>query len=68
MISPLKIILLVVVVGAVFIIARQFRKNDENDAIVGKKSKKATDQTTELQKCPDCGTYVAALEDHVCGK
>ncbi len=68
MISPLKIILLVIVVGAVFIIARQFRKNGESDEIAGNKPKKATDQTTELQKCPDCGTYVAALEDHVCEK
>ncbi len=68
MISPLKIILLAVVIGAVFIIARQFRKKDETGEINANKQKKTTDQTTELQKCPDCGTYVAAIEDHVCEK
>ena len=68
MLSPLKIILLAVVVGAVFIIARQFRKKDESGEISANKQKKATNQTTELQKCPDCETYVASLEDHVCEK
>lgn len=70
MISPVKIILLVVVVAAVYLASRIFRKGvEEGEAKASKKGEKVdskkSDQT-DLIKCPECDTFVASLEDHSC--
>jgi len=68
MLSPLKIILLIAVIGIVFFVARQFRKPEGPAQKAAKNTKKDTDTATELVKCPDCETYVSSLSDHNCHK
>lgn len=70
MFSPVKIILLVAVVAAVYLASRIFRKGvaqgEENASIKDKKEGGSDTEQTDLLKCPDCGTFVASLEDHAC--
>ncbi len=70
MFSPIKIILLILVVGAVFMAARMFRKNTEDGGKLGKRGEngrvKGGEKSTDLVECPKCGTFVASLEDHHC--
>lgn len=70
MFSPVKIILLVAVVAAVYFASRIFRKGiaqgEENATKNGGKGSASKSNETELLKCPECGTFVASLEDHHC--
>jgi len=70
MLSPIKIILLLLVIVGVFTISKIVRKNIagrlENDEIGEDKSHKSPKSSTDLVKCPKCETYVASLEDHSC--
>jgi len=66
MLSPIKIILLIAVIGIVFLVARQFRKPEGEGRKTTKNANKDTDTATELVKCPDCGTYVSSLSEHKC--
>ncbi|WP_169569868.1 hypothetical protein [Sneathiella limimaris] len=70
MLSPIKLILLALVIGAVFMAARMFRGKGKDGGILGKRdddaSLKRGGKSTDLIKCPDCGTYVSTLEDHTC--
>ncbi len=69
MFSPIKIILLLLVIGGVYLIARKAgflgHNSGENTESIKKKGPAAT-QTTDLVRCPLCGTYVTSLEDHIC--
>ena len=66
----MKIILLILVAGAVFMAARMFRKNTEDGENLGKRGDndkvKGGQNSTDLVECPKCGTFVASLEDHHC--
>lgn len=70
MISPVKIILLIVVVAAVYLASRIFRKGvEQGEATASKKDGKGgtkDNAQTDLVKCPECDTFVASLEDHSC--
>ncbi len=70
MFSPMKIILLILVAGAVFIAARMFRKNTEDGGNLRKRDGSGRvdggEQSTDLVECPKCGTFVATLEGHRC--
>lgn len=70
MFSPMKIILLILVAGAVFIAARMFRKNTGDGGNLGKRDAndrvKGEARSTDLVECPKCGTFAANLEDHHC--
>ncbi|MFB9356092.1 hypothetical protein [Sneathiella chinensis] len=72
MLSPVKIILLLAVVGAVFLVARLFRSSPSNggedNGKPAKKGDTGKEGHTDLVKCPDCGTFVASLESHHCEK
>ncbi len=70
MLSPIKIILLLLVVAAVFAASRIFRKGiekgEENALKKGEAGSSSDKDQTDLLKCPECGTFVASLEDHSC--
>jgi len=70
MLSPIKIILLLLVIVGVFAISKIVRKTiagrAENDEISEGESRKPSKSSTDLVQCPDCGTFVASLEEHNC--
>jgi len=71
MFSPIKIILLLLVIGAVYIVARKLGflgGGDGHSSQSSEKIKKDKGKSTDLVKCDKCSTYVASLEDHVCEK
>lgn len=69
MLSPVKIILLLLVIGAVVVVARMFRRNSAgNEGENPSGGLKSNSKSTELIRCDDCGTYVADLEGHECKK
>jgi hypothetical protein len=70
MLSPLKLILLLAIVIGVFMIAKMFRGNSKKGGILGGgddfEGLEPESDSTEMEKCPACGTFVASLEDHSC--
>ncbi|MEH6475035.1 MAG: hypothetical protein V7727_05070 [Sneathiella sp.] len=70
MLSPIKIILLILVIVGVFAISKIVRKNiagrQGNDEIERGGSRKSPKSSTDLVQCPKCETFVASLEDHSC--
>ncbi|GEM_PF-6593189 len=69
MFSPIKIILLLLVIGGVYLIARKagflgHKPGEKTETI--KKEGDTASQTTDLIKCPDCGIYVSSKDDHCC--
>jgi len=70
MLSPIKIILLILVIVGVFTISKIVRKNitgrQGNDEIDRDGSRKSPKSSTDLVQCPKCETFVASLEDHNC--
>ncbi|MFT6557362.1 hypothetical protein [Sneathiella aquimaris] len=69
MLSPIKLILLLAVIGAVYFIARKAGylggKSEKQNNLQGNKDG-AGKESTDLVKCQKCGTFVASLEDHRC--
>ncbi len=71
MFSPIKIFLLLAVIGIVYVVARKagfLGKRSEDEAQTGRKKGNGEKEPTDLVNCPDCGTFVASLEDHTCKK
>ncbi|MCG8491064.1 MAG: hypothetical protein MI743_05585 [Sneathiellales bacterium] len=71
MFSPIKIILLVLVIGAVYIIARKLGflgGEGGQSSQSGEKIKKDREKTTDLVKCDKCDTYVTPEKFHRCEK
>ncbi|MEH6404650.1 MAG: hypothetical protein V7750_14825 [Sneathiella sp.] len=66
MISPIKIILLLAVIGAVFFAARFFKKSLTEGGEKSKEGSASGKSHTDLVKCPECETYVSSLDEHIC--
>lgn len=70
MLSPSKIILILLVVAAVYVANRFYRstiapgleKNRKNGKFKGASS----DKMLDLEECPHCGAFVADLAEHKC--
>jgi len=70
MFSPSKIIFIIIAIAVVYFghkfyrstIAPALSKDKKNGEFKGKSG----DRMLDLQECPDCGAFVADLEDHSC--
>ena len=70
MLSPSKILLIILVVAAVYVANRFYRstiapgleKNKKNGEFKGR----STDKMLDLEECPRCGAFVADLSEHHC--
>jgi hypothetical protein len=72
MFSPVKIILIILVLVGVFFAHRFYRstiapsldKSKKNGEFKGQSS----DKMLDLQECPRCGAFVADLDEHSCAQ
>jgi hypothetical protein len=72
MFSPVKIILIVLVLVGVFF-AHRFYRNTIAPTLdkSGKKGEfkgQSTDKMLDLEECPRCGAFVADLDEHSCAQ
>ncbi|WP_293959761.1 hypothetical protein [Sneathiella sp.] len=70
MFSPMKIILILLVIGAVFLAHRIYRNTIVPNLEKSRKNKEfkgsSADKMLDLEECPRCGSFVADLSEHSC--
>jgi len=70
MFSPVKIVLIVLVLVAVFFAHRFYRNTIAPGLDKSKKNRefkgRSSDKMLDLEECPRCGAFVANLEEHSC--
>ena len=75
MFSPVKLVILILVALGVWAgykwVSGLGNRGTDNDRVGRGKSGKVrrgagSDTVQDLVKCPDCGMYVASLDDHTC--
>ena len=70
MLSPVKIIFIVVALAIAYFGLKFYRTtikpNLEKDKKSGEFEGRSSDKMLDLEECPKCGSFVADLDEHTC--